>query len=383
MPQRHPSLPHTYSEWLQFIYLSSSVLSRPFGERERELFELPGSRGDIGGKKNCIDFISSSRLFSCLLHLLFPESSTYFFREVFPRFFFGKKVHSRFFYFLWVANIFRAKKHPLRTEHEKKYLGQWVTQWHLSNRIVGDNTPFPQIILQAFQQLSVSLKNWSIYLKKKEFPPPPKNHRHHLNGIAVLLQEPSSSAKEMVMLNAPPRLISRPQLFKEKGLKKAAYYMGEEDEASNPEKIPLFLKNSRIFFFGRCFGGVTQPVFNHLTYAAEDKKKWYFSSFIKEGEIHILFVLPLFCIVSRKGGRASFHYSLTHTTPAQKRKGKSLETPANTWRQFLCLVSCGARLPGTTAALQCECRSPHCKWTSSFTSPHLRVPPDFSSDFWI
>ena len=57
----------------------------------------------------------------------------------------------------------------------------------------------------------------------------------------------------MEMLNTPPRLISRPQLFKEKGLKKAAYYVGEEDEASNPENIPLFLKNFRIFLFWPLF----------------------------------------------------------------------------------------------------------------------------------
>ncbi len=77
MPQRHPSLPslpHTYSEWLQFIYLSSSILKRPFGE-----FEFPGSRGDIGGKKLhrlCFFFpsffLSVASFISRIFHLFFP-----------------------------------------------------------------------------------------------------------------------------------------------------------------------------------------------------------------------------------------------------------------------------------------------------------------------
>ncbi len=163
-PKTPLSDPHTYSEWLQFIYLSSSILKRPFGE-----FELPGSTGDKAKKLHRLYFffpsffLSVASFISRIFHL--------FFREDFQDSFSGKKCIHDFFPFLWVANIFRAKKHPFRTEDEKKYLGQWVTQWHLSNRIVGDNTPFPQIIFQAFQQLSVSLKNWSIYLEKKEFFP--------------------------------------------------------------------------------------------------------------------------------------------------------------------------------------------------------------------
>ena len=71
-PKTPLSDPHTYSEWLQFIYLSSSILKRPFGE-----FELPGSTGDKAKKLHRLYFffpsffLSVASFISRIFHLFF------------------------------------------------------------------------------------------------------------------------------------------------------------------------------------------------------------------------------------------------------------------------------------------------------------------------